>query len=111
MSVIIIASEEKFESLVIKKEKNIKNKLCIVYFYAQWCGPCKMFSSTYEEKAVKYKDIDMYKIDIDTLENIASNYGIMSIPTLIVFKKGEEVAREDGVPVDFDEWISSVQMI
>lgn len=111
MSVINITSEENFESLVIKKGNIIQNKLFIVYFYAEWCGPCKMFSSVYDEKSLYYKDINMYKIDIDILENTASNYGIMSIPTLIVFKKGEEIAREVGVPVDFDEWILSIQSV
>lgn len=68
----------------------INNKLVLVDFYATWCGPCRMISPIIDEVAKETTDLMVVKVDVDKYPNIATKYGIMSIPTLKVFKKGEE---------------------
>ena len=69
--------------------EEIKDKKIVVDFYADWCGPCKMLAPVLEE----VKDIDVLKVNTDNYPDIASNYGIMSIPTLILFDNGQEINR------------------
>ena len=69
----------------------IDNELILVDFFATWCGPCKMLSPILDTK-----DIPKMKIDVDKFPDIARDFGIMSIPTLIIFKKGKEVDRHIG---------------
>ncbi len=79
-----LKNAEEFESL-------IKGN-CLVDFYADWCGPCKMMNPVLEE----IDDIDIIKVNIDEFSNISNKYGIMSIPTLIYFEDGKEVQKEIG---------------
>ena len=69
----------------------------IVDFYADWCGPCKMFSPIIESVAKENEDIKVVKIDVDTAQDLAIKYQVMSIPTIIVIKDGQEVNRNVGV--------------
>lgn len=80
------------------EEKVIKNKLPVmVDFYADWCGPCKMAGPVIEELAEEYKDkIAIGKVDVDQNQETAGRFGVMSIPTVIVFKDGKEVDRKTG---------------
>lgn len=82
--------------------------LAIVYFWAPWCNPCKKFAPYYEQCAQNIS-VPMKKIDIDNdnLSEIAINYGIQSIPTLIAFSKGVEIGREIGVPDDLEGFVNS----
>jgi thioredoxin 1 len=67
-------------------------------FFATWCGPCKMLSPTIEEIGAECDgSFSVYKVDVDEAEDVAMDYGVMSVPTLIVFKNGEEAARMVGV--------------
>lgn len=70
--------------------KQINNELVLVDFYATWCGPCRMISPLIDEIAEENTNLTVVKVDVDKYPNIATKYGIMSIPTLKVFKKGEE---------------------
>jgi len=74
--------------------KLIENE-AVVDFYATWCGPCKMFGPIFEE-ASKENNINFVKLDVDKSSNIAREYGVMSIPTIILFKNGIEVKRHTG---------------
>ena len=70
----------------------------IADFWAEWCGPCKM----YGPKFVKFAEANsskakFVKIDVEAAEDIASQFGIQSIPTTVFFKDGKEVARETGI--------------
>lgn len=63
----------------------------IVDFWATWCGPCKMMAPNVEEIATEYKGkVTVGKVDVDECQELATRFGIMSIPTLIVFKDGEK---------------------
>lgn len=65
------------------------NKSVFVDFYADWCGPCKMLSPIVEQISEEVTDVVFAKVNVDNVPEIASRYGIMSIPTLIAFKNGE----------------------
>jgi len=67
----------------------------VVDFYATWCGPCKMFGPIFEEVS-KTNNINFIKVDVDKNSDIAREYGVMSIPTIILFKEGKEVKRFTG---------------
>ncbi len=90
MSVLKITSEN-FEQEVLQSEKPV-----LVDFYADWCGPCKMMAPVIEEIAGEVTDVKVGKLNIDSELEIAQKYGVMSIPTLIVFKNGEVVKRDLG---------------
>ena len=64
----------------------------LIDFYADWCGPCQMLAPLLEE----IDTIDILKVNVDEFKDIAANFGIMSIPTLILFRSGEEIKREIG---------------
>ena len=74
----------------------IKDDLVIVDFYANWCGPCKMLSPVLEEVASSRGNIKVVKVDVDKYSEIAREYGVMTIPTVILFKDGVEVKRNIG---------------
>lgn len=74
----------------------INNKLVLVDFYATWCGPCRMISPIIDEVAKENTDLMVVKVDVDKYPNIATKYGIMSIPTLKVFKNGKEEKTSIG---------------
>jgi len=74
----------------------IANGTVLVDFYADWCGPCRMVSPIVDEIAMERSDITVGKVNVDDENVLAMKYGVMSIPTLIVFKDGEEKTRIVG---------------
>lgn len=88
MSVIKLTAQN-FEQEVMQSDKPV-----LVDFYADWCGPCKMMASVVEEISEEKSDAKVCKLNIDEEMEIAQKYGVMSIPTFIVFKDGE-VAKKD----------------
>ncbi len=84
---IIELSNENFEELINKGA-------CLVDFYADWCGPCKMMAPVLEELKDK---IQIIKVNTDKHQQLSMKYGIMSIPTLILFKDGKEHAKKIGL--------------
>lgn len=81
-------------------EETIKNstKPVLIDFYADWCGPCKMIAPIVEELESETGDkAEFCKINVDDAENIALSLGIDAIPTVIIFKNGNEVARSVGL--------------
>lgn len=69
----------------------------LVDFWASWCGPCRMLSPVVEQVADENPDLHVFKVNVDDEPEIAEKYGIQSIPTLIVFRGGQEVNRSVGV--------------
>lgn len=74
----------------------IKDKV-LVDFYAEWCGPCKMLAPNLEKL-----DYNILKVDVDKFQDLAVSYGVMSVPTLILFKGGKEINKSIGY-LDIDE--------
>lgn len=79
------------------KEVLQSNVPVLVDFWASWCGPCRMLSPIVDEIAEQYTGLKVGKVNVDEQEELAIKFGIMSIPTLIVFKGGEVVAQSVGV--------------
>jgi thioredoxin 1 len=79
-------------------EKAINNGICLVDFWAEWCAPCRMQGPIIDEVASQLNgDILFAKVNVDDNRQIAAKYGIMSIPTLIIFNKGKIVKQFVGV--------------
>ena len=74
----------------------IANGTALVDFYADWCGPCRMVSPVVDEIAEERNDITVGKVNVDDENALAMKYGVMSIPTLIVFQDGQEKTRIVG---------------
>ena len=88
---ILEMTNENFENEVLKSEKTV-----LIDFYAEWCGPCKMMVPIVEKVASENSDIKVVKVNIDNEEELAIKYRVMSIPTFVVIKNGEEVNRIVG---------------
>ncbi len=92
MSIINITNEN-FESEVLKAEKPV-----LVDFWAEWCGPCKMIAPILEQIAEEYKDrLTLAKLDVEENQNIAMQFAVRSIPTLMLFKGGNVQAQHVGM--------------
>ena len=84
---------EDFEEKVLNSKKPV-----LVDFWASWCGPCRMLAPIVEKISNEMPDkFDFYKVNVDEESSLAAQYGIMSIPTLLVFKNGEMVEQSVGV--------------
>ena len=91
MSVIDVKTAD-FEAEVLKSDKTV-----LVDFWAVWCGPCRMLSPVVDQVAEENPNIKVCKVNVDEEQQLAVKYGVMSIPTLLVFKGGELVNQSVGV--------------
>lgn len=87
----VITSEE-FKEKVLNNPKPV-----VVDFFATWCGPCKRLAPLLEELAEETTDFEIYKIDVDDSGDIAEKFNIMSVPTLMIFKNGEQTGKLIGL--------------
>lgn len=74
----------------------IKNGMVLVDFYADWCGPCRMVGPIIEEISNEVPNLKVIKINVDEREDIAKEYGVMSIPTIILFRDGQIDKKQIG---------------
>ena len=76
---------------------NAGDDVVVVDFFATWCGPCKMLAPAVERMAELHPEDHFYKVDIDEEMDLASRFQVMSVPTLIYFKNGQEVNKTVGL--------------
>ena len=94
---VTVITKDNFQAEVLQSDKTV-----LVDFWAAWCGPCKMLSPVVDQIADENPDIKVGKINVDDEPELAGQFGVMSIPTLLVFKDGQIANQSVGVrPKDF----------
>ncbi|HKK95815.1 MAG TPA: thioredoxin [Anaerovoracaceae bacterium] len=89
---IVHLTKENFEAEVVKADVPV-----LIDFFANWCGPCKMQTPILEELAGEMSDAKICKVDVDSEPDLARQFGVMSIPTLMVMKNGEVTFKQPGL--------------
>lgn len=99
---MIVKSQEEFNDLV-------NDGYVLIDFYAKWCGSCKQLAPIYDEVEKDYSNIKFIKIDIDEFEESSLNYNVMALPTLVLLKDNNVVARKSGTltKAELKKWIDS----
>lgn len=88
---VITITKENFEQEVLQSAKPV-----LLDFWASWCGPCRMLSPVVDEVAEERTDVKVGKVNVDEQPELAGQFGVMSIPTLLVFEQGKLVRQAVG---------------
>ena len=86
---------------------SIENGVCVVDFFATWCGPCQMLGPVLEKISNSRAEFDIAKIDIDEAQDLAIQYGIEVVPTMVIFKQGKPVETMSGL-MNAEEIVSKI---
>lgn len=92
MTIEHLKTEEGFD----KALKSAKDKVVVVDFYADWCGPCKRIAPALEKMAEKHDNVRFYKVNVEENTDISKRYKISAMPTILFFKSGEQVDKVVG---------------
>ncbi|MCB8840642.1 thioredoxin [Aurantimonas sp. VKM B-3413] len=87
---------KKVDSTNFKTDVLESDKPVVVDFWAEWCGPCKMIAPSLEEISEEMDNVQIAKLNIDENPDLAAQYGVRSIPTLLMFKNGEQASVQVG---------------
>ena len=101
---MILNNKNEFEQIISN------NELVVIDFFATWCGPCKMLSPVIENVEGLIHDVKFIKVDIDQFNDLASQYKIQSVPTLVFLKNGQEVMKSIGY-LDEDALIEKIKSL
>ena len=88
---VVTITKENFEQEVLQSTKHV-----LLDFWASWCGPCRMLSPVVDEVAEERTDVKVGKVNVDEQPELAGQFGVMSIPTLLVFEQGKLVRQAVG---------------
>lgn len=101
----IALTDQNFHAIVDATEMPM-----VVDFWASWCGPCKMMAPHFEQVAKHLPQVRFAKVDTEQAVQVSQQYGIRSIPTLIMFKQGKEIARQAGAmsAAQIQQWLQAV---
>ena len=104
MAEVMTITNENFETEVLKS-----NEPVLIDFWAEWCGPCQTFITIIHSYAEKAQGVKVGKINVDENRELAKQYRIMSIPTVMLFQNGEPVKRHSGVLMEDElkEWVEA----
>ena len=89
---IVNLTRNNFKTEVMQSDKTV-----LIDFWAEWCGPCRMMSPVIDEVAETLSDVKVCKVNVDEASDLASMFGIKSIPTLVVIKNGQTVNKSIGL--------------